>query len=120
MADFDVSQLSPDQLNSILELGGLDEEGEDLTAQLQRALAMQQPSNARHTTAAGALIAGLGDLLNLGVGTSKESQVRQQQQALGAKRLQGRKGFAGLLGFPGGDGPVMPAPLVPSDVPWGK
>lgn len=97
--------ITPEQLQSILELGGLDDQDAQLTESLQRALALQQPSDAKHTTAAGYAIAGLGNLLNAGMGASEETALRAEQKRVAKQRLAGRRTYADAL-----FGRTMPQP----------
>lgn len=120
MADFDFSQMTPEQLDALMELGVLDDQDSQLQQQMAQAQALQQPSEHQYRTPAGALIGGLGNIFNAGMGGYQQTQIQKQQQDILDKKRKGRKLYAEMMLGRGQHGapPSMPPMLeAPPDSP---
>ncbi len=115
MADFDFSQLTPEQIQQLLQLGTMDEQDQAIMEQLRAAQALQQSQSGGHRTALAAGIGGLGDAFRAFGGTMKERQARAQRSELLDKKRAGRELFAKLLFGPQGapEGARSVAPAAP-------
>lgn len=91
------SQLTPEQLQQLLSLGTLDEQGSLLEQQLAQAQALRNPMGGQRSTGLGAGIAALGDTLRGVSGAIQEGRIRKEQEALIPKRQSGRSILADLL-----------------------
>ena len=92
------SQLPPEALAQLMELGVLDEQGAQLEQQMQQAQALRHSAGAQQqSTGLGAGLAGLGDILNAVRGGLQSRDLRRQQQELLGKKTSGRSVLADLL-----------------------
>lgn len=116
MPDFDMSQLSPQQLQALMDMGVLDEQGSQLEEQMQQAQALAQAPGRRYETPAGAALGGLGDILRTGSAHAQEKDLRQKQDELLGKKTKGRKTFADLmLAMQTGGMQANPGTTAPTD-----
>lgn len=92
MDDFNalLSQMSPEELEQLLNLGTMDERGALLQQQMAQAEALRQPSGRQYSTGLGAALGGIGDLTRQIAGTRQMDTLRQQQEALLGKKDAGR------------------------------
>lgn len=95
---FDISKLPPEALAALLELGGGDEQKQDLDLQMQQAMALGKPSDVQRGTPVAAALGGLADLLNSGSSRLKQQKIREMQQQLRDKQMSARQDFGHLLG----------------------
>lgn len=93
----DLSQLTPEQLQQLIALSTLDEEGESFDEQMQQAQALQQPSGHRYSTGLGAALGGFGDVLRSAYGGYQARQAKEGKADLLKRKGEGRKTFADLL-----------------------
>lgn len=72
--------LDPRMMAQILSLGGLDGRQSELERQSGLALALQNPTSGQHSTAAGAALGGLGDMLKSAGGTVADYGYTRQRE----------------------------------------
>ncbi len=86
--------MSPEDIEQIIGLGSMDEKGQALDLQMQQAQELARPKSGRHSSVAGTVIGGLGDLLGAGVGAYGQYKTREQQQELLDQKEAARKKYA--------------------------
>lgn len=111
-SSFDLSQLSPEQLQQLMALGSLDEQGGDLDKQMEQAQALGQQQTSPHSTWGGAALGGLAGLINQLKSGHDVTQIQGQKAALRDKKSDVRGMYAQLLR---GSAPP-PAPGAPQPV----
>lgn len=121
-----LSQIPPEQLEQMLGLGTLDEEDALLAQQMEQAQALRKGSGKQFSTPVGALLGGLGDVINSGMGAQQANQLMGQRKDLLGKKTSGRKAYVDalrssqtalppeLLRPPAPGAPQAPMPGVPS------
>lgn len=109
METFDFSQLAPEDLAQLLELGNAQDSEDELALQMQQALAMQQPQYGNHTTATGAALGGLADILRGIGGQAKQVEAQRGKRDLLEKQKQARALYFNLMRGPQ---PTTPPPLL--------
>lgn len=118
-ADFNalLSQMSPEELEQLLGLGTLDERGEALQQQMALAQALQQPTGGHPSiTPLGGALGALNNGLRYIHGANKLEKLQKDQEALLAKKDEGRGLFVDAMrrraaGLPATE--AMPAPVAP-------
>jgi hypothetical protein len=98
MEDFDFSQLSPEDMDLLMELGIVPEQQAMLAEQMAQAEALAKPQHRGHTTPGGIALGGIADLLNSGNSRLKQQKLREEQMGLLGKQKAGRGVYGGLLG----------------------
>lgn len=93
----DVSKLSPEQLQQLMDLGALDEQGGDIDKQMQQAMALQAPAAQQHTTGAGATFGSLGNIINGMRGGLQQKDLQAQQKDILKQKTDARTLYAKLM-----------------------
>jgi hypothetical protein len=118
-----LSRLTPEQLQQMMELGSLDEQGGLLHEQMAQAEALRKPSGVQGYGAAGGLFHGLADGINNISGAIRQKQLYGEQKDLLGKKTKGRSTLVELLRS-GPTQPQQPNPSpgfmpMPGDDPYG-
>lgn len=126
------SALSPEELQQLLGMGSLDERGDAIQQQLEQAMALRNVRPVQRSTAGGAILSGLGDVVGNVRSEMQQKDLRSQQAANLDKKDAGRLAYAQAMAnalrrsseaqnlaevshFPGAT-PSTP-PLLAADVP---
>lgn len=92
-----MASLSPEELEQLMGLGTLDEQGALLEQQQAQAQGLLRGGNAQRTTGIGAALSGLGDAVGAGVGAYRQGKLNEQQKALVDQKQTGRNLYADAL-----------------------
>lgn len=108
------SQMTPEQLQQWMELSGMDEQGQDLDAQLAQAQALRQPQSP-HTSGWGAALGGIGDIINTANSGMQSKDIQGKKKTLLQQKLDARKSYAQQLAetLRGPQAPQAPPPITP-------
>jgi hypothetical protein len=91
------ANLSPEQLQQLIQLGGLDEEGGQLQDQLTQAQALQSAPMAHHVSPLGAAFGGVAGAINSYRGAKEEKSLRARQKDIAQQKADARALFARAL-----------------------
>ncbi len=89
--------LSPEEIQQLMGMGSLDEQGAQLDQQMAQAQALRQPSGENYSTATGAIAGGIGDTIRAIGGALQTRKIREQQKALTGKKDAGRSLYANTI-----------------------
>lgn len=89
--------LSQEEIAQLINMGTLDEQDEMLARQEAMAEQLRRPSGRQHTTALGAALGGVGDIVNNVSGGIQANRLREQRGAIGGKKDAGRQLYAKAL-----------------------
>ena len=89
--------LTPDQLQQLMQLGSLDEEGGQLQDQLAQAQALQSAPMTHHVSPFGAAFGGLAGAINSYRGAKEEKSLRARQQDISKQKQDARALYARAL-----------------------
>jgi len=94
------TQLTPEMLQQLMELGVLDEKGTLLQDQLAMAQALRAGvGKKQYSTGLGGALGAAGDILNTINAKRETDAIRQQQEQMLKEKATGRGQFAKLWGF---------------------
>lgn len=107
-----MSGFTPEDITYLMEMSGMDDEGDMLRQQMEQAQALRQPQKQYSTTIGGAL-GGIGDVLGAVHQQRQTEKIRSQMEALSKEKVKRRDKLGqGLLS--GMQGPAAPVQQMPN------
>lgn len=97
MVDDTFSNLKPEQLQMLMELGVLDEQGSEAQDRLAHIQALRMRPQQQFRTPIGAALGGLGGMVREIGGQMQEKKLREDVSGLREKKLKARQAFVDLL-----------------------